>query len=185
MQHAPALRKGLVDQLNTVIAGRPQRVHDCVAGLLAGGQLGSEALCATACGRGRRRCARRLCAPRNGPVRPSTKKYPLPGTWTCVGALRTIAQWGFGAAALPAWRECMEHARNACATPAQPARKRCGGSSASCPGCRAVPPHRDFMTRLLPVALVCIAACALPSYAQSPKNSKARAAAAVAEGVPA
>lgn len=35
------------------------------------------------------------------------------------------------------------------------------------------------MTRLLPVALVCIAACALPSYAQSPKNSKARAAAAV------
>ena len=33
------------------------------------------------------------------------------------------------------------------------------------------------MTRLLPVALVCIAACALPAYAQSPKSSKPRAAA--------
>ena len=33
------------------------------------------------------------------------------------------------------------------------------------------------MTRLLPVALVCIAACALPAYAQSQKSSKPRAAA--------
>ena len=33
------------------------------------------------------------------------------------------------------------------------------------------------MTRLLPVALVCIAACALPAYAQSQKTSKPRAAA--------
>ncbi|MEG3001891.1 MAG: AAA family ATPase [Comamonas sp.] len=39
MQHSPALIKVLLDQLNTVIVGKPQQVHDCVAGLLAGGHL--------------------------------------------------------------------------------------------------------------------------------------------------
>lgn len=39
MQHSQALIKVLLDQLNTVIVGKPQQVHDCIACLLAGGHL--------------------------------------------------------------------------------------------------------------------------------------------------
>ena len=39
MQHTQALIKVLVDQLNTVIVGKPQQVNDSIACLLAGGHL--------------------------------------------------------------------------------------------------------------------------------------------------
>jgi MoxR-like ATPase len=37
--HAPQKLKSLLDQLNTVIAGKPTQIQDCVACLLAGGHL--------------------------------------------------------------------------------------------------------------------------------------------------